>query len=100
MLDLAKVNELVNKAASANIKSGAGISLVDSGATLDSEGQAALSITIVLKRGSAGKISGDNAVDTLVGIQRALREANEERFPIISFVTEEELEDSSGDTES
>lgn len=100
MLKLSRVNEVVNKVASATIKSGAGIQRVDSEPTLDSEGKDALHITIVLKRGSAGKISGDNALDTLVRIERALREAKEERFPIISYVTEEELEDTSGDTES
>jgi len=99
VLELAKVNEVVNKAASATLKRGIGIRRVDSEPTLDSEGQEALHITIVLKGGSADKISGDTALDTLVRIERALREASEERFPIISFVTEEELE-SSGDTES
>ena len=65
----------------------------------NSEGKEALDITIVLKRGSAGKISGDSALDTLVTIEKALRKAKEERVPIISFVTEEELDNSSGDTE-
>jgi len=51
---------------------------------LDFEGGEALDITIVLKRRSADKISGDSAL--------ALREAREERFPIISFVIGEELE--------
>ena len=100
MLELAKVNEVESKAASAAIKSGAGIQRVDSEPTLDSEGKEALDITIVLKRGSAGKISGDSALDTLVTIERALHKAKEERVPIISFVTEEELDDSSGDIES
>src|SRR6266567_2057383 len=99
MLKLAKVNEVVNKVASATFRSGACIQRVESEPTLDSEGQEALHIAIVLKRGSAGKISGDSVLDTLVGIEQALREAKEERFPIISYVTEEELEDSSGDTE-
>ena len=99
MLKLSRVNEVVSEVASATIKSGAGIQRVDSEPTLDSEGRDVLHITIVLKRGSVGKISGDDALDTLVRIEKALREAEEERFPIISYVTEEELEDSSGDTE-
>ena len=66
---------------------------------MDSDGDEVLHITIVLKRGSSDKISGDKALDTLVGIDRALREASEDRFPILDFVTEEELE-SVGDTES
>ena len=67
MLKLSRVNEVVSEVASATIKSGAGksgarIQRVDSEPTLDSEGKDALHITIVLKRGSAGKISGDNAL--------------------------------------
>jgi hypothetical protein len=99
MLELIKVNDVVNKAASATLKRQAGVQRVFSEPASDSEGHEALRITIVLKRGSADKISGDKALDTLVGIERALREAGENRFPIIEYVTEEELE-SSGDTES
>jgi hypothetical protein len=98
MLELTKVNEVVNKAASAVLKRQAGVQRVVSEPASDSEGHEILHITIVLKRGSADKISGDSALDTLVGIERALREAGDERFPIIDYVTEEELE-SSGDTE-
>lgn len=101
MLDLSKVNQVVSKAASAMLKRPAGVKRVFSEPAADSEGQEALRITIVLKRGSADKISGEQALDTLVGIGRALREASEDRFPIIEYVTEEELESElSGDTES
>jgi hypothetical protein len=99
MLELAKVNNVVNRAATATLKRQAGVQGVFSEPASDSEGIEALRITIVLKRGSADKISGNKALDTLVGIERALREAGEDRFPIIDYVTEEELE-SSGDTES
>jgi hypothetical protein len=98
MLELTKVNEVVKKAASAILKGPAGVRRVESEPTLDSQGDEALHVTIVLKRGSADRISGDNVVDTLVRVERALRAAREERFPIVDFVTEEELE-SSGDTE-
>jgi hypothetical protein len=99
MLELSKVNEVVNKAASATLKRQAGVQRVFSEPASDSEGHEALRITIVLKRGSADKISGDMALDTLVRIEKALREAREDRFPIIDYVTEEELE-SSDDAES
>jgi hypothetical protein len=100
MLTLARVNNIVNKAASASLRREAGIQRVTSESTVDSEGKEALDITIVLERGAAGRISGDSALDALVSIERALRKAKEERFPIISFATEEELEDTSGDTYS
>jgi len=80
MLEIAKVNEVVKKAASAVLKRPAGVRRVDSEPASDSQGHEALHITIVLKRGSADKISGDSVVDTLVRIERALREACEERF--------------------
>ncbi|HVC59380.1 MAG TPA: hypothetical protein VND19_03310 [Acetobacteraceae bacterium] len=100
MLELTKVSQVANKAASAILKRLAGVRSVVSEPASDSEGHEALNITIILKRGRADKISGDEALDLLVSIERALREAKEERFPIIDFVTEEELElESSGDTE-
>jgi hypothetical protein len=99
MLELAKVNEVVNKAASAILKRQASVRRVVSEPALDSQGHEALHITIVLKTAGADKISGDNALDTLVSIEKALREAREDRLPIIGFVTEEELA-SSGDAES
>jgi hypothetical protein len=99
MLELRQVNEVVNKAASAILKRRAGVRRVFSERASDSEGHEALHITIVLKRGSADKISGDMALDTLVRIERALRDAKDDRFPIIDYVTEEELE-ATDDTES
>jgi hypothetical protein len=105
MHELLKVNGVVKKAASAALKRKAGVQRVFSEPAADSEGLEALRITIVLKRGSADKISGDKALNTLVGVERALREAGEDRFPIIDYVTEEELEsedelESSGDSQS
>jgi hypothetical protein len=99
MLELAKVNDVVKKAASAVLKRRAGVQRVFSEPTSDSQGHDALHITIVLKPGDADKISGDMALDTLVEIEKALRGASEDRFPIIDFATEEELE-SSDETES
>ncbi len=99
MLELAEVNDVVRKAASAILKRGAGPQRVFSEPIADSEGQEALHITIVLKPGGADRISGDMALDTLVEVERALRGANDDRFPIIDYATEEELA-SSGETES
>ena len=104
MLELVKVNDIVTRAASATLKRQAGVQRVFS-EPASVEGLEALRVTIVLKRGSADKISGDKALQTLVGIERALRQAGEDRFPIIDYVTEEELEseaelESSGDTQS
>jgi hypothetical protein len=92
MLQRVKINDVVKKAASAALKGAAKVQRVLSEPTVDSTGQEALRITIVMKRGSFDKISGDGALNTLVRVNRALRDAHEERFPIIEFATEEELE--------
>ena len=99
MLELALVNNVVKKAASAVLKRRADPQRVFSEPTSDSQGHEALHITIVLRPGDADKISGDMALDTLVAVEKALRGASEDRFPIIDFATEEELE-FSDDTES
>jgi hypothetical protein len=73
---------------------------VISESTADSAGHDALRITIVLiESGSADRITGDKAVDALIRTHTALRQANEERLPIVEYATEEELE-ASDDTES
>jgi len=56
-----------------------------------------LRITIVIPQGAAARLKGDAVLDTLVDIQNRLRNAGEERFPIVEYATEEEL--ASGDTE-
>jgi len=99
MLELAEVNRMVKKVASANFKRPAGVRRVFSQRAADSEGEEALRITIVLKPDGLDKISGDMVLDTLVGIGKALRAANDERFPIIDYATEEDLE-SRDDAES
>ena len=73
MLNLNKVNQVVGGAASAVLKS---------------EFNSVHAQT---------KVNGDAALDTIVMIQRELQKFGEERFPIIEFVTEDELA-SDGDT--
>jgi hypothetical protein len=46
---------------------------------------------IVINSGSEARISGDAALDTLVGIQDRLRREGEERFAIVEYATDEEL---------
>jgi hypothetical protein len=98
MLELAKIDRIVKKAASSILKGNAGIERVFNEPTADSRGADALRITIVLKPGAVDKISGAMAVDTLVNIDKALRDAGEDSFPILEYATEEELA-SSDDSE-
>lgn len=46
----------------------------------------------------AASITGNAALDTLVQIQRRFSQEGEERFPIIEYATEDELQNS-GDPE-
>lgn len=93
MLSQDKITQIVHRVAAANL----GPAVVDdvlSGGTTDSEGRDALRITVVIKPGSADKLKGDNVLDTLVQVQQELRDAGEERFPIVEYATQEELQDS------
>jgi hypothetical protein len=98
MIDHRKTDQVVNRVASTALKK-AGVSRIYSEPAIDSEGREALHVTVVLKKSDKGEMSGDLALDTIVNIERALRESGDERLPIVEFVGEDELE-SSGDTES
>jgi len=91
MLDERKIEEIAKRVASANLTS-TNVTSVSSSPTIDSLGQDALRITIVIKSGAESTISGDAALDTLVGIRDKLRLAGEERLAIIEYATKEELE--------
>ena len=47
---------------------------------------------IVINPGAESKITGDAALDTLVGIKSRLRREGEERVAIVEYATTEELE--------
>jgi hypothetical protein len=64
---------------------------VSSSPITNSAGQDALQITIVLTPGSSAAISGDRAMKTLVTIRDELQKRGEERFPIVEYVTKDEL---------
>ena len=56
--------------------------------SVDSEGDAALDVTIVLDDSDP---FGTEAITILVAIRDALSAAGDERFPIIEYTTEDEL---------
>jgi hypothetical protein len=93
MLAKNRIIEIANNVATANLTSSS-VSNIVSDSAIDSEGREALRITIVIKPGAATRIRGDAALDILVQIQDRLREAGEERFPIVEYATQEELEES------
>lgn len=93
MLNRDKIIQIAHRVAAAHL-GGAIVDDVMSEPTTDSQGRDALRITIVIKPGSAAKLGGNAVLDTLVEIQQELRQAGEERFPIVEYATEEELQDS------
>jgi hypothetical protein len=57
----------------------------------DSVGDAALRFRIVLRPTSTTSIGGDAALNNLVRLKQALEREGEERFPIMTYATEDEL---------
>jgi hypothetical protein len=93
MLQQKEIVKIAQDAARANLSSST-VSRIMSEPTTDSEGRDALRITIVVKPEAIGKLTGDSTLDTLVQIQADLRDAGEERFPIVEYATEKELQES------
>ena len=93
MLEQEKIDQIARKVADANLPKHA-VTRVSTALTTDSQGRDALQITIVLEPDAVPKITGDAALDTLVQIHDNLRKAGDDRFPIIEYATEAELQDS------
>lgn len=91
-LELAKVDAIAREVAEKHLAV-LGIQNVESQPTTDSEGKDALRITITIR--SADRIAerGGQALDALSEILARLENAGDTRFPIIDYITEEELTD-------
>jgi hypothetical protein len=94
MPPITKIDQIVAEVATA-ILSRASVDSVRSEPTVDSQGDEALQITIVVKSDAVEKLKGDPALDIIVQIQDRLIEAGEDRFPIVEYATPEDL--ASGD---
>jgi hypothetical protein len=90
MLTLDQIDRLVGEVAATTLASGV-VDRIFSEPTIDSRGHEALRITIVIEDDALPKISGDAALETLVGVHRKLHEAGEERLPIVGYATHEDL---------
>ena len=93
MLEPDKITKIATDAATTNLASAAVTRVISETAT-DSQGRDALKITIVIRPDALGRLTGDAALDTLVQIQEQLAQAGEERFPIVEYATEKELQES------
>lgn len=98
MLTTDKISQIVSEVVRANTTP-TSVRSVTAEPAIDSAGEDALRITIVITPEAVALLKKGAVVDTLVQIQDRLLEAGEERFPIIYYVTEEELE-AIGDPES
>jgi hypothetical protein len=93
LLGESEIRNIATGVATANLGS-QNFTSVTSSTAIDSEGQEALRITIVIPQEAINKIKGDAALNTLVDMQDRLTKAGEERFPIIEYATEKELAES------
>lgn len=91
MLEREKIDEIAKEVAAAELGV-ANVARVQSEPMSDSEGQDVLRIIIIIPEEAVNRVSGDAALDTLVGLQKSLREAGEERFPIVEYATQKELD--------
>jgi hypothetical protein len=91
MLEPAQISNIAANVAKAKLSPNVVSQAVTESMT-DSQGHDALRVTIVIRAGAAEKLKGDSVLDTLVEIQDRLREAGEERFAIVEYATQDELE--------
>jgi hypothetical protein len=93
MLEERDINRIVQHVVSATLSSTGTlqpVADVQSTPTIDSQGEPALKITIVLTAGSTDSIQGKDILKTLDQLQERLEQAGEKRFPIVEFETEGE----------
>jgi hypothetical protein len=69
---------------------------VEHAPAIDSQGRAAVKVTVVIAPGAARRIRGDATLNALVHLHERLREMRDERTPIVEYATEAELTQSDG----
>ncbi len=96
MLDTQRITDIAQGFAHTRI-AGANLERVFTETTTDSQGEEAVRITLVLHPDAVRQLTGDVALDLLVGIQDQLMDAGEDRLAMIEYATEEELEENDED---
>jgi hypothetical protein len=92
MVDMETIGQFSTEIAKANFGA-ENVVRVESEPTVDSTGEEALDILIVVAPSLPDNFTGDDVVDTLVQISARLMESGDERLPLIRYATEEELAD-------
>jgi hypothetical protein len=95
MLEPAKISEIAGEVARAKLTPHV-VREVRTEPVTDSEGDEALQVTIVIEPGAASKLNGDLVLDTLLQIQDRLQKAGEDRFAVVEYATQNELETGGG----
>jgi hypothetical protein len=90
MLDMVEIDEIATKAALAVLQKER-VARVFTTPTVDSGGNDALRVTIVLPDETADSMNGDLVLDTIVKIGDDLRLAGEDRLSLVKFATEDEV---------
>jgi len=90
MMDKANIEALAKQVATATLGIGS-VASVSSAPTIDSEGQDALQLTIVLSPAFATVLNGSQVVKTMVQVHDSLQKQGEQRSPFVNFTTEGEL---------
>lgn len=90
MLELNQVNQLVREVAEKHLAA-LGVQNVESERATDSAGNDALRITITIQSADRIAESGGQALDTLSEVLMRLEKEGDSRFPIMDYVTAEEL---------
>jgi hypothetical protein len=91
MLDQSTIRRIVHDAVQAHAPSQS-VRDVLSEPDIDIDGSDALRITVVLTPEAVEALRGGAVLDALVAVQHGLRDAGEERFPVVWWSTEAELE--------
>ena len=90
MPDTLELVELVEQAARRRLKvNGPERVLVQP--AVDSEGEEALRVTLVIRPESVSLITGDEALDLISDVRRGFDQVGEGRFPLIEYATNEEI---------
>jgi hypothetical protein len=92
MLNTAHIESIAKEAATAHISPQLVVRVVGE-AIVDAQGADALRITVVVAPSAVDSITGDDALNALVEVQRRLEQAGESRFALIDYATEAELAD-------
>ena len=93
MLDCAEASQVAERAAKSVLGKKNVVRVFTEPGT-DAEGGDALRITIVVTADAVRNLEGDTLLKNLLDLREALWKQGEERTPMVSYATEEELEDS------